>query len=210
MQRLKEEIRLSSEETQMNCYMKKKYLLQLLIVLVVILQFVNIRPFSKTAEDVISRVPKDARYVCLVDFGRLSCNDRFYIYDVKANKYIYSSRVQHGNGGKSTALEPEISNIIGSNCSSVGLYKVTSLGKMNSWPNAECFRLKGLCSTNSNAEKRGILIHPSVSLSIIPKFPGLVIPLTSESRGCFAVSFLMMERLKECYKNGKIYVYAYK
>ena len=186
-------------------YIMKKYFL-LFCIIVIVLQFIQARP----SQNILSCIPKDARYVCFVDFGKLSCYDRFYIYDVKKEKYIYSSRVQHGNGGKSTALKPEFSNKIGSNCSSLGLYKVTSLGRMKNWPNAECFRLRGLSPSNSNAEKRGILIHPSVSLSIIPKFPGLIIPLTSESKGCFAVSIATMQKLKECYKEGNIYVNAYK
>jgi len=188
----------------------KKYLVLIFLAIVVVLQFAHVKPNSKTSQTVLSKIPSDARYVCLVDFGKLSCNDRFYIYDVKKEKYIYSSRVQHGNGGKSTALKPELSNKIGSNCSSLGLYKVTTFSRMHSWPNAECFRLRGLSSTNSNAEQRGILIHPGVSLSVIPKFPGLIIPLTSESRGCFTVSIATMQKLKQCYKKGKIYVYAFK
>ncbi len=184
--------------------MKKKPIYLTICFILVVLQFTCSTPSSNTLS-----IPSDADYVCYVDFGKYSCNDRFYIYDVKKKKYIYSSRVQHGNGGKSTAFKPEFSNKPGSNCSSLGLYKVTSLGRMNNNHMVECFRLRGLSSTNSNAESRGILIHPSFSLSLIPKFPGLIIPLTPESRGCFAVSILTMEKLKSCYNKGTVYIYAY-
>ena len=187
--------------------MKKKYIYLIVCIILVILQVTHSAPSSNAN---ISNIPKDADYMCYVDFGRYSCSDRLYIYDVKKKKYIYSSRVQHGNGGKSTAFKPEFSNKPGSNCSSLGLYKVISLDRMNSNHMVECFRLRGLSSTNSNAESRGILVHPSFSLSLIPKFPGLVIPLTPESRGCFAVSILTMKKLKNCYKKGNIYIYAYK
>ena len=185
--------------------MNKKYILLICCSIILLLQFIHVRP----NRDNLSKIPSDASYVCFVDFGKLSCFDRLYIYDVKKHKYIYSARVQHGNGGKSTAIKPELSNRVGSNCSSLGLYKVTRLGKMQSNKSIDCLRLRGLSSTNSNAEKRGILIHPSISLSTIPKFPGLIIPLTSESRGCFAVSIITMEKIKSCYKKGNTYVYAY-
>ena len=184
----------------------KKYIIIIFCIIIFILQFVTSLPSRNN----FPKIPKDANYICFVDFGKLSCYDRLYIYDVNKNKYIYSARVQHGNGGKSTATKPEFSNKIGSNCSSLGLYKIIALDKMQSNKSIDCFRLRGLSPTNSNAERRGILIHPSISLSVIPKFPGLVIPLTSESRGCFAVSIVTMERIKRCYKEGNIYIYAYK
>ena len=183
----------------------KKLIILLLSIIFIIFQIYSIVPSSVPNIN----IPKDAKYMCYVDFGKLSCNDRLYIYDVEKGKCIYSARVQHGNGGQSTAITPEFSNKIGSNCSSLGLYKVTISSKMNSNKYVDCLRLKGLSSTNSNAEKRGILIHPGISLSVIPKFPGLIIPLTSESRGCFTVSILTMQILKECFNKGNLYIYAY-
>lgn len=185
--------------------MKIKNIILCSIIIIIILQIININP--KSVPNI--NIPNDAKYICFVDFGKLSCNDRLYIYDVKNKKYIYSARVQHGIGGNSTAIKPEFSNKIGSNCSSLGLYKVTTLSKMKSNKYVECLRLRGLSSTNSNAECRGILIHPGFSLSVIPKFPGLIIPLTPESKGCFTVSILTMKKLKKYFNQGNMYIYAY-
>lgn len=185
--------------------MKKIIILSICIIVVIALQVITTEPRSLSQIN----IPNNARYVCYVDFGKLSYNDRLYIYNVRKKKCVYSARVQHGNGGKSTALKPEFSNEVGSNCSSLGLYKVTKLDKMNSNKHVDCLRLRGLSSTNSNAEKRGILVHPGFTLSLIPKLPGLVIPLNSESKGCFTVSIITMQVLKHYLKEGDIYIYAY-
>jgi len=152
-------------------------------------------------------IPKDANYICFVDFRRLSCMNRLFIYDVHKKMIVYSAQVQHGNGGKSTIFKPEFSNKIGSNCSSLGLYKITTLDKMRSNKMVDCFRLRGLNNTNSNAETRGILIHPGFGVSLTPN--GVLIPITSESRGCFTVSLTTIGVLKYFYKKGNIYIYAY-
>ena len=151
-------------------------------------------------------IPKDAKYICYVDFGKWSCFDRLYIYNVEKKRIVYSARVQHGIGGNSNIFKPEFSNRIGSNCSSLGLYRISCLSKMSN--GVECFRLKGLSPSNSNAAKRAILVHPGFGVSLIPV--GLLLPLTPESKGCFTVSIVTMLKLKACFKKGNIYIYAYK
>lgn len=150
-------------------------------------------------------IPSDAKYVAVIDFSQPSGTKRFSIYDIKDKHIIYRGLVQHGNGGNSTKEKPVFSNKIGSNCSSLGLYKVVGYGKMNVFP-INCFRLKGLSNTNSNAEKRGIVIHPTLSASL--PFKMTYLPLTDESHGCFGVSLETMNVLSDLYKKGKIYLYA--
>lgn len=159
-----------------------------------------------SAKEPIKAIPKGGRYAILVDFSKPSGEDRFKIYDCKSHCIIYSSVVQHGNGGGSTKEKPVFSNRIGSNCSSLGLYKITGFGRMNSFP-INCFRLKGLSSTNSNAEKRGIVIHPTLSSSL--PFKTHYLPLTDESHGCFGVSFETMRVIRKLYGKGIIYLYAF-
>ena len=118
--------------------------------------------------------------------------------------------MQHGNGKGNTASKPKFSNVIGSNCSSLGLYKITSKDNMHSWPGAPCFRMVGLDSTNSNAIARGILIHPSLTRTLMPfEIWGLDLPLTGESRGCFAVSCNTMYEISKRFKKNNMYLYAY-
>lgn len=167
-------------------------------------------PNNAIIDSVIERLPSDANYLCIVNFGKHSDEERFFIYNVRNNKYEYSGLVQHGNGKGNTASKPKFSNVIGSNCSSLGLYKITSKDNMHSWPGAPCFRMVGLDSTNSNAIARGILIHPSLTRTLMPfEIWGLDLPLTGESRGCFAVSCNTMYEISKRFKKNNMYLYAY-
>jgi len=167
-------------------------------------------PNNAIIDSVIERLPSDANYLCIVNFGKHSGEERFFIYNVRNNKYEYSGLVQHGNGKGNTASKPKFSNVIGSNCSSLGLYKITSKDNMHSWPGAPCFRMVGLDSTNSNAIARGILIHPSLTRTLMPfEIWGLDLPLTGESRGCFAVSCNTMYEISKRFKKNNMYLYAY-
>ena len=167
-------------------------------------------PNNAIIDSVIERLPSDANYLCIVNFGKHSGEERFFIYNVRNNKYEYSGLVQHGNGKGNTASKPKFSNVIGSNCSSLGLYKITSKDNMHSWPGAPCFRMVGLDSTNSNAIARRILIHPSLTRTLMPfEIWGLDLPLTGESRGCFAVSCNTMYEISKRFKKNNMYLYAY-
>lgn len=168
------------------------------------------KPAAEVVQRIIKRLPNNAEYLCVVDFGKNSGEERFFIYDVRTEKFVYSGLVQHGNGKGNTAAKPKFSNKIGSNCSSLGLYKITSKDKMHSWPQAPCFRMIGLDSTNSNAMARGILIHPSLTRTLMPfEIWGLNLPLTWESQGCFAVSCNTMYEISKRFNNKNMYLYAY-
>ena len=168
------------------------------------------KPSKEIIDSAIKRLPSDANYLCIVNFGKHSGEERFFIYDVKKKKCEYSGLVQHGNGKGNTASKPKFSNVIGSNCSSLGLYKITSKDNMHSWPGAPCFRMVGLDSTNTNAMARGILIHPSLTRTLMPfEIWGLDLPLTWESQGCFAVSCNTMYEISKRFKKNNMYLYAY-
>ena len=166
-------------------------------------------PSDESITKGLNQVPKDADYICYVNFSQPSAEERFYIYDVKIHKFIYSGLTLHGSGKGNTARRAKFSNAVGSGCSSLGVYKVASYGNMHKAP-IKYFRLKGLSATNSNAEKRGILIHPSITASMLPfEIKGVSLPLTVESKGCFAVDLHTMYAIKRCYDKGTVYVYAY-
>jgi len=143
--------------------------------------------------------------VIIVDYGKPSCEDRLYIYNVADLHCDYSGVVLHGCGGGSTPRTPSFSNEEGSNCSSLGLYKVAEKSRTNRiYP---CLRLDGLDSTNSNARRRGILIHPSVRVTLLPfEMWGRCFKLSDSSQGCFSVSlhtYYKIEKLKK-----PIYIYG--
>ena len=137
----------------------------------------------------------------MVDFSRLSMLDRMYVVDMRKQKIVFSCRTAHGMGRGSTPVKPEFSNEEGSLCSSLGFYKIAEHGKMRN--GRPCLRLDGLSKTNSNARKRGILIHPSNGVSCVPFSMPLPLPLSRASEGCFATSFSAMERIEGFVKNSK-------
>ena len=133
-------------------------------------------------------------YAIVVDFGKPSGKHRFFVCDLKKQQVISSSLCAHGAGKGSTIFNPVFSNEVGSNCSSLGHYKITGRHKMSS-TGLPSFRLKGLDSSNSNALKRGILIHSAklISYCRLGIFP-FYLPLDKRiSSGCFAIDIDMMD-----------------
>ena len=133
-------------------------------------------------------------YAIIVDFNNPSGKHRFFVCDLQTNKIISSSLCAHGSGNGSTTTKPVFSNEVGSNCSSLGYYAITGRHKISS-TGLPIFRLKGLDPSNSNAMKRGILIHSAkiVSLSRLGIFP-FYLPLDKRiSSGCFAIDIDMMD-----------------
>lgn len=133
-------------------------------------------------------------YAVIVDFSKPSGKHRLFVCDLKNNSIVSSSLCAHGTGKGSTARQPVFSNEIGSLCSSLGHYKITGKHRMNS-SGLPSFKLVGLDKSNSNAERRGILIH---SAKLISKFRWGIYPFCLPmdhriSSGCFAVDIDMME-----------------
>ena len=102
----------------------------------------------------------NTEYGILVDYGRLSAQKRFFVYDFKQDKIVINTFAGHGNGGKSTLLKADLSNVPDSHCSSIGHYRIGKERRMYT-RNCNAFELDGLDATNSNARSRHILIHPS-------------------------------------------------
>lgn len=133
-------------------------------------------------------------YAIVVDYSIPSGKHRFFVCDLKKQKIIASSLCAHGAGKGSTVFKPIFSNEIGSNCSSLGHYKITGRNQMSS-SGLPSFRLQGLDTSNSNAMKRGILIHSAklVSYCRLGIYP-FYLPLDRRiSSGCFAIDIDMMD-----------------
>ena len=163
---------------------------------------IGLNIFERTFGDVDYEELKDychkkglsENYAIIVDFSKSSGKHRFFVCDLNKQKIIASSLCAHGAGKGSTIFNPVFSNEVGSNCSSLGHYKITGGHKMNS-TGLPSFRLKGLDSSNSNAMKRGILIHSAklVSYCRLGIYP-FYLPLDKRiSSGCFAIDIDMMD-----------------
>lgn len=152
----------------------------------------------------------EQNFAVFVDFKRKSMKDRFFVVDMQRRKIIFSDRVAHGLGGNSTADTPDFSNEIGSNCSSLGFYKIAEQGKMKR-NLLDCFRLDGLSTTNSNARTRGILIHRGIGAGLVPFNLPFSLPLSHDSEGCFATTGRAMKYLEYRKKVAKkpLILYAF-
>lgn len=151
-------------------------------------------------------------YAIVVDFGKPSGRHRFFVCDLKTQQIISSSLCAHGAGKGSTKSCPVFCNEVGSNCSSLGHYRITGRHKMSS-TGLPSFRLSGLDSSNSNALKRGILIHSAklISYCRLGIFP-FYLPLDKRiSSGCFAIDIDMMDIVGDLVDKEKkpILLYAF-
>lgn len=150
----------------------------------------------------------NTQVVIFVDYSVHSGKNRLVVYDFLKRKVVLSSLCAHGCGRESAGEKPEFSNQIGSNCSSLGKFKVggyiiTAKYKM------PAFLLDGLSSTNSNARKREILIHPWGTISDVPTYPFHTSMYVSQ--GCFVVSPLKFQILKRIIQqsNRPVLLWAY-
>jgi hypothetical protein len=99
------------------------------------------------------------RYVTIIDFNQHSSKKRWYLFDLKTGTLerhvtAHGTNSDPDNDGYPTAF----SNVNGSKQSSLGFY--LTLGTYTG-SNGYSMRLKGLSSTNSNAEARAIVVHPA-------------------------------------------------
>lgn len=140
-----------------------------------------------------------------VDFSKPSSTKRFIVYK-KDNSELFSCKCAHGQGGKSTRSKPEISNNVGSNCSSVGKFQIVGYYTKG---DIKYLRLKGLSPTNNNSLKRGICIHNSKMVTRWKWIPFINLPLSNASNGCFAIDNESMDRVIQLYQQKKLkYLYA--
>ena len=139
----------------------------------------------------------NTNYALFVDYSIPSGTPRLFVWDYGKNKIIARTYVMHGVGKGSTAAKPVFSNTVGSECSSLGKFKVT---KSHGSKIKRSYRLKGLEASNSNAWRRGIMIHRSAWIDTWcwKKY----IPLHEPScQGCITVSSKGMTYLEKLIKN---------
>ncbi len=122
----------------------------------------------------------DTTLCIMVDMSIPSGKNRLFVYDFKQKKTIIAGLCAHGVGGGSTAAKPVFSNTIGSNCTSLGKYKVKNRSYSN-WGINIHYKMYGLEKTNSNAFKRIIVLH---SYTPVPNYEIYPQALFGQSAGC--------------------------
>lgn len=149
----------------------------------------------------------NTHYCIFVNYSIQSGNSRFFIYDFEKQEIIYKCRCAHGLGGGSTARKPVFSNSYGSLCSSLGKFVISGVGSANF---RNSFRVKGLDESNSNAARRGILIHAGRNVTRHKLLPWMLLSKTSE--GCLTITKEGLSKLHDIYNsenNKRILIYSY-
>ncbi len=122
----------------------------------------------------------DTTFAFLANMGQLTTTKRLYLIDLRSLKIINKGLVSHGRGKGSTIYAKQYSNAPGSNCTSLGKYKIMSSYTGNY---GYSYRMAGLEETNNNALKRKIVLH---AMSCIPDRENYAPACVTE--GCPAVS----------------------
>ena len=92
-----------------------------------------------------------------VDMKIASGKNRFFVYDLKADKIIDQGLVAHGSGSETgVGGQLRFSNVNKSLCTSLGKYQI---GKSYEGQFGKAYKLYGLDQTNSNAFDRNIVLH---------------------------------------------------
>lgn len=82
--------------------------------------------------------------------------NRFYAINPSKNALLYRCLMAHGNGKGSTLDSAVFSNVVGSNCTSLGKYR---MGKSLVGIYGKGYFLDGLDASNNNARKRWVVWH---------------------------------------------------
>jgi len=128
------------------------------------------------------------KYCFLIDMSLKSGRKRFFVYDLERSTVVYAGLVAHGSCNETFLSHPRFSNSPNCGCSSLGKYKV---GELYTGKYGKSLRLYGLDNSNSNAYKRGVVIH---GYDCVPDEE--ISPMVlCNSQGCPMVSYNFFDRL---------------
>lgn len=150
---------------------------------------------SKKANEALEFCKKNKMntdYCFLVDLSIHSGKNRFFIYDFRTHTISQSGLVCHGIGKNSTAEKPVYSNEVGSNCTSLGKYKIGKRAYSN-WGINIHYKMHGLESTNTNAFKRQVVLHSYSYVSETELFPTHL--TMGWSQGCPVLANGLMKKI---------------
>lgn len=131
-----------------------------------------------------------------VDMQIKSGKYRFFVYDLIKNEIVDQGLVAHGSGSETKIRgDLKFSNEPNSRSTSLGRY---SVGKSYKGMFGKAYKLAGLDTTNSNAEKRAIVLH---SYSAVP-FEEQDYYI-SNSQGCPMISESFFKKLEKIIDSSK-------
>ena len=144
--------------------------------------------FGDQANDFASRNGFSTQYCFLIDMSIPSGRNRFFVYDLQKQTIYMSALVAHGCCNTTFISKPKFSNAANSGCSSLGKYKV---GELYNGKYGKSLRLYGLDNSNSNAFKRGVVIHGYKDVPDKEIYPQVL----CNSLGCPMVSFSFFSKV---------------
>lgn len=152
------------------------------------------------AKDFCKKNNMNTDFCFLIDLSIHSGKNRFYLYDLETKKIIASGLVCHGIGKNSTYAKPDYSNEVGSNCTSLGKYK---LGKRawSNWGINIHYKLHGLEKSNSNAAIRNVVLHSYDYVSKKEIYPNYL--TMGWSLGCPVIANNLMKKIDTLLKKTK-------
>ena len=145
----------------------------------------------------------DTTVAFFVDMQVKSGKNRFLVVNLASGEVLKKGLVAHGKGDERFTFNKKFSNGEGSNCTSLGIYKI---GKAYTGAFGLSYKLYGLNTTNSNALKRYVVLHSMGSVpSAESKWP------ITQTEGCPAVApdFLveLASILDKSQKSILLYIY---
>ena len=141
----------------------------------------------------------NANYWAVVDFNKPSSENRLFIFDLKGG-HFKSYLVAHGkNSGDKYA--DKFSNEVGSNKSSLGIYKTLDV---YDGAHGRSLHLDGLEASNSNVKARFIVIHKADY--VVPNYENT--GRAGRSEGCLAINPLNIDEVINCLQGGS-YILAW-
>lgn len=152
-----------------------------------------------------SNATYNAKIAFLVDMQIKSGKYRFFVYDLVKGEIIDQGLVAHGSGSETNIRgDLKFSNEPNSRSTSLGRY---SVGRSYKGMFGKAYKLAGLDETNSNAEKRAIVLH---SYSAVPSEQQDY--YITNSQGCPMISedfFKRLEKIIDASKSRIILNIAY-
>lgn len=123
----------------------------------------------------------NAEHCFLMDMSLPSGSNRFFVYNLRKQLIEAEALVTHGNGSETGNEALVFSNVPGSNCTSLGKYKVGNayMGRFG-----QAYKLHGLSATNNKAFERFVVLHGHTCVPNSEVFPQQI----CLSQGCPTVS----------------------
>ncbi|MEP7110416.1 MAG: murein L,D-transpeptidase catalytic domain-containing protein [Ferruginibacter sp.] len=156
---------------------------------------VRLKQYACDVKAYTSKNNLNNRYCFLIDMKIPSGSKRFFIYDLENDSIMQAGLVTHGSGINISGDSLAFSNNTGSNCTSLGKYKI---GKSYHGKFGPAWKLYGLDRTNSNAFNRFVVLHAH---PCVPE--NEIAPLEiCRSWGCPTISPLFLSSVKKYLDNS--------